>query len=277
MSSTLSEFMHLKLPVGDNLTIATLVSAVLTLLICLVVTKVLLRLVGRLLERTKLDSRVQKYVIAGLKLLLYILTALIVVDGLGIKVSSLVALLSVGSLGITLAAEDILGNVAGGLVILSSRPFSIGDLVETNGIMGTVKEISLNHTKVSTADGQLVLLPNRDLAASRLTNYTALGRRRIVRTITASYDAPTDVVKAACQAALDQTPNLLEDPAPAIYLTDYGSSAIQYTIYCWTSVDDFWDSSMILQEKLRDTFDAANIEMTYDHLNVHIVENCTKA
>lgn len=125
-------------------------SAAATLLICLVAVHLLGKLLRRLLARTKLDERIQKYLLAGVKLILYIVTVLIVAESLNIPMTSLVALLSVGSLGVTLAAEDILGNVAGGLVILSAHPFSIGDYVEVGGVAGTVHEISLNHTKLVT-------------------------------------------------------------------------------------------------------------------------------
>ena len=171
------------------------------------------KLLRRLLARTKLDERIQKYLLAGVKLILYIVTVLIVAESLNIPMTSLVALLSVGSLGVTLAAEDILGNVAGGLVILSAHPFSIGDYVEVGGVAGTVHEISLNHTKLVTPDGHLVMLPNKELA-SQMTNYTVLGRRRVVQRVAASYDAPTETVKAACRRALEQTENLLEDLPP---------------------------------------------------------------
>ena len=272
MPASLNNLMNLKLPLGANLTVSALISSILTLLICLIAIKIALKVVGRLLLKTKLDQRIQHYILGGMKLLLYAVTVIIVVDSLGISNSSLVAILSVGSLGITLAAEDILGNVAGGLVILSSRPFSIGDFVEANGTAGTVQEISLNHTKLVTPDGQLVMLPNKDLANSKLTNFTSFGKRRIKQVVTASYDAPTEVVKAACMKAIDATPNLLKDPAPAVYLTDYGSSAIEYTIYCWAAPENYWPSSLALCEELRTTFQEANVEMTYDHLNVHIVE-----
>ena len=171
-------------------------SAAATLLICLVAVHLLGKLLRRLLARTKLDERIQKYLLAGVKLILYIVTVLIVAESLNIPMTSLVALLSVGSLGVTLAAEDILGNVAGGLVILSAHPFSIGDYVEVGGVAGTVHEISLNHTKLVTPDGHLVMLPNKELASSQMTNYTVLGRRRVVQRVTASYDAPTETVKA---------------------------------------------------------------------------------
>ena len=230
-------------------------------------------LLRRLLARTKLDERIQKYLLAGVKLILYIVTVLIVAESLNIPMTSLVALLSVGSLGVTLAAEDILGNVAGGLVILSAHPFSIGDYVEVGGVAGTVHEISLNHTKLVTPDGHLVMLPNKELASSQMTNYTVLGRRRVVQRVTASYDAPTETVKAACRRALEQTENLLEDPAPTVYLTAYKESSIEYTVYCWATPENWWGAYLALGEHLRDAFREYGVEMTYNHLNVHIIEN----
>lgn len=256
-----------------NLPLSTILSAAVTLLVCLAVVHVLGKLLGRLLARTRLDERVQRYALAGAKLVLYIVTVVIVAESLHIPMTSLVALLSVGSLGITLAAEDILGNVAGGLVILSSRPFSIGDFVEVSGTSGTVHEISLNHTKLVTTDGHLAMLPNKELASSKMINYTVLGRRRAVQKVTASYDAPTQTVKAACMAAVARTENVLEDPAPAVYLTAYKESSIEYTVYCWAAPENYWQVYTSVGENLRAAFAEAGVEMTYDHLNVHIVEN----
>ena len=99
-----------------------------------------------------------------------------------------------------------------------------------------------------------------------------MGRRRVVRTVTASYDAPTEVVKAACLEAVAATPNVLTEPAPSVYLTDYGSSAIEYSVRCWAETKDYWDVCYALNENLRTAFAAHGVEMTYDHLNVHVLE-----
>jgi small conductance mechanosensitive channel len=260
------------LPGVATVTVGRLVSAVITLLICLIVIRIVMKLLCRIIKRTKLDERVQKYLLVGLKLVLYIVAIIIVADTLGINSSSLVALLSVASLGITLAAEDILGNVAGGLVLLSSRPFTTGDFIESDGVSGTVEEINLNHTKLVTPEGLTVLVPNKTLSASKLTNYTALGRRRICRKVTASYDAPTETVKAACSLALERTADKLAEPAPAIYLTDYQSSAIEYSVYCWSTPENYWNVYLGLGENLRGAFEEKQVEMTYNHLNVHILD-----
>lgn len=264
-----SELANVKL---GGISLGSLFSAAVALVICLVIIKILTRLMRRLLGRSKLDAQVQKYILKGLRLVAFFITAIIVVDSSGIPTTSLVALLSVGSLGVTLAAEDILGNMAGGLVILSSRPFVLGDLIEASGTTGTVEEITLNHTKLVTPDGLMVMLPNKSLSASQLTNYTTLGRRRVVRKVTASYDAPTETVKAACRRALELTDKVLADPAPSVSLLSYGESSIEYGVYCWATPGDYWDVYLGLGEHLRQGFEEFGVEMTYDHLNVHIVE-----
>lgn len=249
-----------------------ILSALLTLLVCLVAARLLLKLAKRLLHRVqRLNDRLRQIILTALKVVLYLLTGIITAEALGLNTSSLTALVSVLTLGVTLAAEDILGNVAGGLVILSSHPFNIGDEIEVSGTTGTVREITLNHTKLETADGHFIMQPNKELSSSRIVNYTALGRRRVVRRITASYDAPTDTVKAACMEAVAATPGTLEEPAPAVYLTDYGSSAIEYSVRCWTKTEDYWTAYFALNENLRTAFAAHGVEMTYDHLNVHMV------
>ena len=249
-----------------------ILSALLTLLVCLVAARLLLKLAKRLLHRVqRLNDRLRQIILTALKVVLYLLTGIITAEALGLNTSSLTALVSVLTLGVTLAAEDILGNVAGGLVILSSHPFNIGDEIEVSGTTGTVREITLNHTKLETADGHFIMQPNKELSSSRIVNSTALGRRRVVRRITASYDAPTDTVKAACLEAVAATPGTLEEPAPAVYLTDYGSSAIEYSVRCWTKAEDYWTAYFALNENLRTAFAAHGVEMTYDHLNVHMV------
>ena len=255
-----------------SFTIGEGISALITLLICIYVTRAVTKILGRMLSRTHMDDKIQKYVLTGIKAILFVVTALIILGSLNIDMTSLVAMLSVCSLGITLAAEDILGNVAGGLVILSTHPFEVGDYVEADGVGGTIEEISLNHTKLLTANGQYIMVPNRSLSSSKITNYSRLGRRRIAVAVTASYDASTKDVFAACAEAMDMTPNLLADPAPVTRLTNYGESSIEYTLYCWTAVDDYWDSYFALMEHIRTAFAKHNVEMTYDHLNVHVVE-----
>ncbi len=255
---------------AGKIALENLLAAALTLAVCMVAARLLLKLARRLLRRTRLEERIQRYVLMFFKLLLYTLTVVFTAGCLGINMTSLVALLSVGSLGVTLAAEDVLGNVAGGLGILSSHPFAIGDFIESGGVSGTVEEISLNHTKLTTPDGLTALLPNKELAASKVINYSALGRRRIAWKMSAAYDAPTEAVKTACRRAAEATEGILPDPAPAVYLTEFGESGICFTVYCWALAEDFWDAQFALAENLREEFSKAGVEIPYNKLDVHI-------
>lgn len=267
---SISEILNASL---GTFSVSRVLSAMATLLICLLAVKLIMKIVTRLTERVRhVNERLVKLALTGIRAVLYVLTAIITAEALGVNTTSLTALLSVLTLGVTLAAEDILGNVAGGLVILSSRPFALGDFIETNGASGTVREISLNHTKLETPDGQIVLLPNKELSSSKIVNYTTLGRRRVVRVVNAPYSASTETVRVACADALAATPYLLEDPAPVIRLTEYGPAAIAYTVYCWADFDHYWDAYFALYEQLRESFDRHGIEMAHNRLNVHISE-----
>lgn len=269
MPTNLTELLNTSL---GTLSLGRIVSAAVTLLLCLLVIRVVLKVADRLLRKTRLEERIRKYVRTGIKALLYFVTALMVVDSLGIPTTSLVALLSVASLGVTLAAEDILANLAGGMVILAAHPFAIGDYIEASGTAGTVEEITLNYTKLLTADGLTVMLPNKTLADSQMTNYTTLGRRRIALTVSASRDAATEAVKAACRQAMSRTDHILTDPAPAVYLSEQKESATEYKVLCWAATDVYWDVYYALLENLREALAEAGVERSYDHLNVHIVE-----
>ena len=252
--------------------LSKILSALVTLLVCLIAVRLIMKVVTRLLSRMqKVNERLQKVILTSLKTLLYLLTLIITAEALGINTASLTAIMSVLTLGVTLAAEDILGNVAGGLVILFSHPFSLGDEIEVGGTTGTVREISLTHTKIETPDGQIVLQPNREMSSSKIINFTVLGRRRIVYKVTASYDAPTDEVKQACMDAVLAFPAVLKEPTPTVYLSNYGASSIEYTIRCWTAADAYWDTYFKMYERLRNTFAKHNVEMSYDHLNIHVV------
>ncbi len=254
-----------------KLTLERLLYALLLLVVCLIAIRLVMTLVRRLSARTSLDERVRKYIFSGIRTLLYILTALMVAASLGIDVTSLIALVSVFGLAVSLAVQDVLSNVAGGLVLLFSKPFTLGDYVETADGEGTVAEISLTHTKLDTFGGQQVMLPNSKLADGKIVNYTSRGVRRVDHAVTASYDDSTGAVRAACLKAVARTPGVLEDPAPAVVVTNYGESAVEYHVRFWARTEDFWDANSASLEEIRRAFEEDGVTMTYNHLNVHIV------
>lgn len=257
--------------VGE-VSVGAVVTGIVTLVICLLIIRLLMKGLKKVLTKTSFEERVQGYIAGGIKLVLYVVTGLIVADSVGIPVSSLVALVSVLSLAISLALQDILSDVAGGLVVLFSKPFRIGDYIETADGEGTVAEIGLTYTCIDTCDNVRVMLPNSTISSGKIINYSMLDVRRVRHDITASYDAPTADVRAALLAAVAKTDKVLRDREPVVYVYAYQDSAIQYSVRCWATCDDYWSVYYALLENIREAFKEANVEMTYNHLNVHVIE-----
>ncbi len=272
MSFDTSAFSDMMAASLGTMTLEKLLMSLLILVICLIVIRVVNKIMLRITDKLNWDPRVEKYFRTGVKALMYVLAALIVADSLGIPVTSLIALVSVFGLAISLAVQDVLSNIASGLVILFSRPFEMGDYVATNDGEGTVYEISLTHTKLDTPDGQRIMLPNSTMVAGKITNFTTLGIRRVNQSITVSYDCATDAVRASCLRAVERTAGVLEDPEPMVVINNFGESSIEYRVRFWTNTDDYWDSYFQFLEEIRACFAEDGIVMTYNHLNVHIVE-----
>ena len=254
-----------------KLTVGRLLSALLLLLVCLAVVRLLLGMTRRLVGRAALDERIKRYILRGVRAFLYLLTALVMAGSLNIDVSSLIALVGVFGLAVSLAVQDVLGNVAGGMVLLFSKPFTLGDYVSTADGEGEVEEITLTHTKLDTPAGQRVMLPNSKLTAGQIVNYTVRGVRRADHAVSASYDDAPEAVRSACLKALSRTPNILPDPAPQVVLTAYGESSIEYRVRFWAKTEDYWDAHFRSLEEIHRAFAEDGVTMTYNHLNVHIL------
>ena len=255
-----------------DLTLGGLLRVAVIVLVGWLVIRLLMRMADRLLDRSKSLADIKVYIRSALRIFLWFLLALMLAGTLDVDVTSIIAMLSVAGLAVSLALQNTLANLAGGLVLLVAKPFAVGDYVEADGISGTIAAIDLAYTTFVTPDNKEIFVPNSQLSATKITNYNRLGRRRMDVTLTASYDAPTAQVRSAIEEALAAIPGILDDPAPMVYLPEYQSSSIEYLTRLWTAADDYWTVYYALLEGVRESFARHGVEMTYDHLNVHIVE-----
>ena len=261
-----------KISIG-SMALSTLISAVLTFIVCYIVMQVLLKLLNRVLSKaTKLDGTLKSFITSAVKITLWILLGVIVAGALGIPTTSLVALISIAGLALSLSVQNILSNLFSGLTLLITRPFKSGDYVEAAGKTGTVKAVGLFHTKLNTVDNVLVSIPNSDITGTTINNYSAEPLRRVDRVFSASYESTTEEVKAAILQAIDMDSRILKDPAPFVRLSDYKDSCIEYTVRVWCNGPDYWDVYFDLNENVRKCFNENNVKMTYNHMNVHIME-----
>lgn len=253
-----------------HITASNIFTAVLVAAACLVVMKVLLKVLDRALGRSRLDSSLQKLLRGILKAGLWFVTAIIVLGCLDVEVTSLVAVLSVVGLAFSLALQNFLSNAAGGMQLLASHPFSVGDFVEAGGCSGTVEEIGLFYTKLTTPDNKLVQMPNSSIVSANITNFSHLPTRRVELKVSASYDAAPGQVIALLARMAAEHPLVLDDPEPAAHVDGYGDSAVIYVLRVWCANADYWTVYYGLMDAVKTAFDAADIEMTYPHLNIHM-------
>ena len=248
-------------------------NALVLLALGIVLIRVVLRLCNRVFGRSERLAPFRTYLRSTLRVVLYVLLALAVLGSLGVEITSFVALLSVAGLAVSLSLQNTLSNVAGGVMLLISKPFTVGDYVSCDGIEGSVRAVDLAYTTFTTVDNKEIFVPNSQIIAAKITNFNTLGRRRVDLTYTASYDAPTDTVRAAILEAAAAFPQVSSEPAPAVVLSEYGASSISYLVKLWVPAGDYWTVYYGMNEKVRETFTAHNIEMTYDHLNVHMIKD----
>lgn len=256
----------------ENITASNIFGAVLSIVISLILIKVLTKVLERALGRSRLDASLQTLLRNLVKGALWAVAAIIVLGCLGIEVTSLVAVLSVVGLAFSLALQNFLSNVAGGMQLLASHPFAVGDFVDVGVCSGTVEEIGMFYTKVTTPDNKLVQLPNSAIVTANITNFSAQPTRRVELNVSASYDAPTGEVAALLVKLAGEHPLVLADPEPAVHVEEYGDSAIRYVMRVWCANADYWTVYYDLLDGFKPAFDEAGVEMTYPHVNVHMVE-----
>lgn len=247
--------------------------ALLLLAVCLIVKRVVLKLVGRSLEKSShIEKSFHTFIRSLLNIALWFVTIMVVADSFGINASSLLTLVGVAGLAISLAIKDTLANLAGGLTILGTQPFKVGDYVEIGTTGGTVLEIGMVYTTLNTVDNRRILVPNSIVADAQVTNFSAEPLRRVDLVVSASYDASVTQVKHTVQAILEAHEKVLSDPEPFVRLSKYGDSAIDYTIRAWCANEDYWQVHYDVLEQIKMAFDQERISIPYPQVDVHLLQ-----
>lgn len=244
-------------------------SALLIVILGVLAIRVVLTLLRKTLERSKLEKAAHSLILSLVRVGMYLVVFLSAASALGIDVTGIVALASVLTLALSLSLQNMASNVVGGFTILYNHSFHSGDFVEVAGQAGTVKEINMTYTVLITADNKMISIPNSSVVASQIVNYSAQETRRVEIAASAGYDAPVQkVLDALVQAGTRE--NVLEDPAPQAVVTAYGDSAISYSLRLWVKTPDYWDVYFAVTQRVKEIFDEQGITMTYPHLIVHM-------
>ncbi len=232
--------------------------------------RVLISILKRSVNRSKMEKTIPNFMISILNIGLMIMLIIGVLKMLGASTDSVVTLASVISLGVSLALQDVISGVANGFLLVTTKPFVEGEYVKIDSVEGKVVSISMFNTVLKTADGIMITIPNSSATKSSIINYNRLPVRRIVINVPVAYGTRTEVMKKLIGEVADSHEKVLKNPEPSVRLTEYQDSNLNYTLKCWTKGDDYWDTMYDLMEQILDVLVDNNIPIDYNQLDLHI-------
>ena len=218
----------------------------------------------------KLDKTVVSILCYIVRVALKVLVVLGLVSYLGINTAGIATIIASLGVGVGMAINGAIANFAGGLLILVTRPFKVGDFIEAAGTIGTVQEIRLIHTKIATLDNKVVYLPNGTASGATVVNYSEKDTRRVDQTFHISYDSDAQKALAILKELAERNPAVLKDPAPFAKISGALDSSIELTTRLWVKSADYWDVYFYMLENAKPAFDAAGISIPYQQIDVHM-------
>jgi len=249
------------------------VEIVIALLIYIIgkwVAKRITKFVAKLMQARDVDPTLVNFLSNLVYAILLVAVILAALDTLGLPVTSLLAVVGAAGLAVGLALKDSLGNFAAGVMLVMFRPFSKGDFVEAAGVSGTVDEVRIFSTILTTPDNKQVIIPNGQVSAATITNYTAKDMRRVDMVFGVGYDDDLKVAREVLTRICANHPNVLEDPATSIFVMNLGDSSVDFAVRPWVKTDDFWSVRGDLLEQGKLELEAAGCNIPYPQTDVHL-------
>lgn len=227
------------------------------------------RLVSKILEKRKLEISVQTFLKSLLSLLLNLILAFAIIAKLGVETTSFAAILASAGVAIGMALSGNLSNFAGGLIILVFKPFKVGDYIDGQNASGTVKEIQIFHTILSTVDNKIIYVPNGSLSSNAIVNYSKQETRRAEWVFGVEYGEDYERVKAVLERIIAADERILQTPAPFIGLGSLSASSVDVKVRVWTKSSDYWDVVFDMNRVVYETFNKEGIGFPFPQLTVH--------
>ena len=234
----------------------------------IMIIKNLMKIIKMAVIGSKLDKSMFKLVLSVIQFLLYFLLVVYILSKMGIGITGLVAIFSAFSLAIGLAIQDVIGGLANGLVIISTKPFKVGDFVQIGDISGTIKEINIMHTVLDSPDKQHIFLPNKTVYNSSIQNFTTNPVRRLDYEAGVDFSADHYQVKELFTKVLNQNPYVLKNPAPQVMVNEVGSNEIVYKLRCWVMNNDYWTLHFELREQILMACRENNIGLAFPQITL---------
>lgn len=247
----------------------TILVAILIYIVGRFIVSLINNVLAKALDRRNLDPSIKTFLKSFVNILLTVLLIIAVVSALGVNTTSFAALLASFGVAAGMALSGNLSNFAGGLMILLLKPFKVGDYIAAQGFDGTVKEIQIFHTVLTTVDNKIIYLPNGALSSGSITNFSKMERRRVDLVVSVEYGEDVERVKKALADIFKADARILTDPAPFVALSALAASSVDFTVRLWVNAADYWGVFFDTQERIYAEFNKQGIGFPFPQLTIH--------
>ncbi len=229
-----------------------------------------LRFMDRIYERRNVEMSLRSFLSGVIKVLLYTLIILIVIQVLGINTASIVAMLASAGLAVGMALSGTLQNFAGGVMILFLKPYRVGDYIDAQGEEGTVEKIGLFSTEIRTVDNRVIYIPNSTISTAVIDNYSKGEMRRVDWTVSVEYGSDVEKVREVLLAIARADKRVVADPAPVVFLTELADSSVNFSLRVWVRNGDYWGVKLDFNERIYTELPKHGIEFPFPHVTVDL-------
>ncbi|MFI3314384.1 MAG: mechanosensitive ion channel [Rikenellaceae bacterium] len=234
------------------------------------VIKKLTKVTSIIFEKRKVDFSLSKFILSLINISLSAMLLLTVVGVLGINTSSFLAIFASAGLAIGMTLSGTLQNFAGGVMVLLLKPYKIGDVIEAEGFLGIVKEISLFSTLINTFDNKMVIIPNGGLSTGIINNYSKESTRRVDWSVSVAYGTESDKVESVIKNILDKHPLVMQDRDKFVAMNALADSSVDFVVRAWTASENYWDLYFSVTKEIYERFYKEGIEFPFPQLDVNI-------
>lgn len=246
-----------------------LIVAIIVLLVGMKISKVLVGRITKSKGYHKLDKTVQSFVKSLLTIVFYSVIIIVAASIIGIPAASFITVLASAGVAIGLAFQGSLSNLAGGLMLLIFKPFSVGDYIDATGGSGTVVAVNVFYTIILTPDNKQITLPNGTLTNSAIVNYSAEKTRRVDIPLSVAYGTDIELVRKTLLTIAASEKAVLPEPAPVVIHTAQASSSLDFELRVWCNTEDYWAVKGSLTEKTTKACDTVGIEIPFQQIDIH--------
>ena len=247
-----------------------LLGAILVWIVGSIIIKKLTNVFGKTLDKRDTDESLKPFLKSIISILLKILLIISVLSMLGVAMTSFIAILGAAGLAVGMALSGTLQNFAGGVIILLFKPFKVGDFIDAQGYMGTVKEIQIFNTILTDLDNKTIIIPNAGLSTNSMVNYSTELTRRVDISVGIAYGESVEKSREVLNELSKNDKRVLTDPAPFIGVTEMADSSINLTYRIWVKGEDYWGVYFDMNENVYNAFNQAGIQIPFPQMDVHL-------